>query len=598
MAQMMTGKKQNLLYALLLSVMVVILTRIGVWKQADAWVQDMLFQQPRYTDGEVVVFGIDEKALGSDTSYRTKNREMMAQALEILSADPSKKPAVVAIDTLYVGEGTLQEDAHLAFAAEKLGNVITAGAAVFDSGWFEKEEGEFVWDDYHIVQYEEPYEALRDVTAQGHINAMYDEDGYMRHALWYIEPGERVYSMPYLAAQSYAKERGETLEMPKVNGKGQFYITFSGRPGTYYDGSFADLIAGEIPADTYAGKIVLIGPYAAGLQDSYVTSIDRAQAMYGVEIQANIIQQMLSGNYKAEVPDGIQLAVLFLTCFIVAFLLFRWKLAPASLLCGGLGVLSLVLGYWSYSAGRIWHLLWIPAGILILYVVSLGLYYLRAAAQKKQITKTFERYVAPQIVREILKEDPGKLSLGGKMCDIAVLFVDVRGFTSMSERLEPEKVVYILNRYLSMASGCVEEYQGTLDKFVGDAMMAFWGAPLAQEDIVYRAVRAAQAIVEGAERISRELKDEIGEELAVGVGVHFGPAVVGNMGAERHMDYTAIGDTVNTAARLEANAPGGEVYISRAVADALAGRIEAESLGNSIKLKGKQDGFEILRLKK
>ena len=99
MAQMMTGKKQNLLYALLLSVMVVILTRIGVWKQADAWVQDTFFQQPRYTDGEVVVFGIDEKALGSDTSYRTKNREMMAQALEILAADPSKKPAVVAIDT-------------------------------------------------------------------------------------------------------------------------------------------------------------------------------------------------------------------------------------------------------------------------------------------------------------------------------------------------------------------------------------------------------------------------------------------------------------------------------------------------------------------
>ena len=158
-----------------------------------------------------------------------------------------------------------------------------------------------------------------------------------------------------------------------------------------------------------------------------------------------------------------------------------------------------------------------------------------------------------------LKEDPGKLSLGGKLCDIAVLFVDVRGFTSMSERLEPEKVVYLLN-------------------LVGVAMMAFWGAPLAQEDIVFRAVRAAQAIVEGAERISRELKDEIGEELAVGVGVHFGPAVVGNMGAERHMDYTAIGDTVNTAARLEANAPGGEVYISRTVAEALAGRIEVEKL--------------------
>ena len=129
-------------------------------------------------------------------------------------------------------------------------------------------------------------------------------------------------------------------------------------------------------------------------------------------------------------------------------------------------------------------------------------------------------------------------------------------------------------------------------------MMAFWGAPLPQEDAVYNAVKTAQAIVEGAARVSDELKEEIGEELRVGVGVHFGPAIVGNMGAERHMDYTAIGDTVNTAARLEANAPGGTVYISRAVADALGDRIETTSLGGTIKLKGKADGFEVLKLEK
>ena len=149
-----------------------------------------------------------------------------------------------------------------------------------------------------------------------------------------------------------------------------------------------------------------------------------------------------------------------------------------------------------------------------------------------------------------------------------------------------------------MASGCVEDNKGTLDKFVGDAMMAFWGAPLPQEDAVYNAVKTAQAIVDGAARVSDELKEEIGEEFRVGVGVHFGPAIVGNMGAERHMDYTAIGDTVNTAARLEANAPGGTVYISRAVADALGDRIETTSLGGTIKLKGKADGFEVLKLEK
>ena len=195
-----------------------------------------------------------------------------------------------------------------------------------------------------------------------------------------------------------------------------------------------------------------------------------------------------------------------------------------------------------------------------------------------------------------MKEGTDALKLGGKTVDIAVLFVDVRGFTTMSERLAPEVVVKILNRYLTMASACVDETNGTVDKFVGDAMMAFWGAPIADEDPVYHAAVTALGIVEGAKKISAELKEEIGEELNVGVGINYGPAVVGNMGSEKRMDYTAIGDTVNTSARLEANAPGGTVYISRSCADRLEGRMKFEPLDHPIKLKGKADGFEILRL--
>lgn len=147
-----------------------------------------------------------------------------------------------------------------------------------------------------------------------------------------------------------------------------------------------------------------------------------------------------------------------------------------------------------------------------------------------------------------------------------------------------------------MTSACVEKSGGTLDKFVGDATMAFWGAPLPMGDPVYAAAKTALDIVRGSEALSAKLKNEIGEELRVGVGVHFGPAVVGNMGSERRMDYTAIGDTVNTAARLESNAPGSTVYISRAVADALGDRAAVTSLGGAIRLKGKTEGFEVLTL--
>ena len=216
--------------------------------------------------------------------------------------------------------------------------------------------------------------------------------------------------------------------------------------------------------------------------------------------------------------------------------------------------------------------------------------------ERQNVTKTFERYVAPNVVSEILKEGTDSLKLGGKTVDIAVLFVDIRGFTTMSERLSPEEVVFILNQYLSMTSACVDRYHGTLDKFIGDATMAFWGAPIADDDAVYHACMAALDIVKGADELSAKLKAEINEEIHVGVGVNFGPAVVGNMGSERRMDYTAIGDTVNTSARLEANAPGGMVYVSRSVIDRLNGRMKYEPLEKPIKLKGKADGFEILRL--
>jgi adenylate cyclase len=135
---------------------------------------------------------------------------------------------------------------------------------------------------------------------------------------------------------------------------------------------------------------------------------------------------------------------------------------------------------------------------------------------------------------------------------------------------------------------------GTLDKFVGDATMAFWGAPLPREDYVFEAVKAALDMMEGAKPLEKEILEKYGKPVGFGVGIHCGPAVVGNIGNSARMDYTVIGDTVNTAARLEANAPAGKILISRAVADALFGRVRFTSLGDSVSLKGKAAGFEVL----
>ncbi len=574
----------------------------GVLDNADTWMEDTWYQSSRALDGEIIVIGIDDKSIEELGPYNTWGRDVIAQALEKLGEDPENAPAVVAIDVLFSGTSTPEADQRLVDAADNLGNVVVATFAEFGVQVV-TENGSTYFDRYSVLGYDEPFDALKEVTHQGHINAMYDSDGILRHSLLYIRPdGERVYSMASTAAMIYGESTGKEIQMPPASSIGRYYVSYSAKPGGYYDGfSFSDLLSGNISPDDYAGKVVFIGPYTVGLQDAYFTPIDRARQMYGVEYQANVVQQILDSDFKTEVSKLPQGIILFLVCFFLFYLFQKTNIKTATILTVSVIVLISAINYAAYNVniggvGHVLHPLWIPVGVVVLYIASIVIHYVKTALERQRVTKTFERYVAPEIVSEILKEGVENLSLGGKTCDIAVLFVDVRGFTTMSERLNPEQVVHILNKYLTMASDCVEQTGGTLDKFVGDAMMAFWGAPLPQEDPVMNAVKTAVGIIEGAARVSDELKEEIGEELKVGVGVNFGPAVVGNMGAEKHMDYTAIGDTVNTAARLEANAPGGKIYISRSVADALGDRITYTSLGATIKLKGKADGFEVLEL--
>ncbi|MBQ2697862.1 MAG: adenylate/guanylate cyclase domain-containing protein, partial [Clostridia bacterium] len=292
----------------------------------------------------------------------------------------------------------------------------------------------------------------------------------------------------------------------------------------------------------------------------------------------------------------LQLALLFLWSAAlllvlsdrkVGFSLLLWAAASA----GWVGICLI-----AYRAGHLLHVLWNPLAATVLFVGSVAANYIRAAGEKRRITATFGRYVDPAVLNELLIRGGAAERLGGELHEIAVLFVDIRGFTTMSETLDPPTVVEIINRYLTLTTECIMRYRGTLDKFVGDCTMAFWNAPLPQEDPVYLACCAAMDMVEGSKALGEELQQIYGRSVSFGVGVHYGPAVVGNIGAPQRMDYTAIGDTVNTAARLEANAPGGKVLISRVVADALGDRAKVTSLGTSIQLKGKAEGFETLTL--
>lgn len=578
-----------------------LLAGLGVLKSLDWTAADALYQSPWTFEGKIVLVGIDQRSIEALGPYDQWGREVMAQVIETLNQDQAGRPAVIGLDVLYTGESSPEADARLAQAAGAYGNVITACAAAIEDGFSVDADGEFYRDRFAIQGFEAPYGQLLQAAPPGHINAMLDTDGILRHHLLSLTlpDGQEIPSLALAAAERYCAFRGlPPVERPPADSHGFWYLPFSGRPGDLWESiCVADILSREYPEGYFSGKIVLIGPYAPAMQDSYFTSMDHAQPMYGVEIHANAIQALLRSDYRREVGDGVQLGALFLLLLLAAAAFRRCSVkgstAAWALLAGGWPALCRFL----YGQGYVLHVLWVPVGVTILYVGCLAANYIKAALERRRISATFQRYVDPEIIKELMKEgvDPNQV---GAEVELAVLFVDIRGFTPLSEGLPPKTVVNILNKYLTLISDCIVKHHGTLDKFVGDAAMAFWGAPVAVSDPVLLAARAAMDMAAGAQALSRELMEAYQQTVSFGVGIHVGPAVVGNIGSTRsggRKDYTAIGDTVNTAARLEANAPAGTVYISRAVADALEGRIKATSLGYSVKLKGKKE-FEVLTL--
>ncbi len=602
---------KRLASALLIPVVLCAAAGLGWFDTADQFVSDALYQalSETATDGQIVILGIDDYAL-SVLGPWPWTRDVLADAIAALNADPERRPAVIGVDVLFAGAGADSgADAYLAETARDGGNVVVASSATFGSQLVVGDGG-FYMDDRAVLGWDAPFPELAAVAKTGHINAMADRDGVIRRGiLWLDIPGAyagmeaplRVNSFARTVYESWAQSRGETPNPPPETQDGFFYLPFSAHPDgngvCFEEFSVAELLEGALSPDDFAGKIVLIGPFASGMMDSYLTSADRSANMYGVEIQGNMIEAFRRGFFPRTVSASTQILLLFAACaFVQAFFYDRRVRAAVPVWLFGSGGWVLLCAVLYERFGLILRVLWTPLLITVLFMLSVTTNYVRAQRERRRVTDTFGRYVDPAVLKELLDKGGAASELGGTMREIAVLFVDIRGFTTMSEALDPPTVVEIINRYLTLTTECIMRRHGTLDKFVGDCTMAFWNAPLPQDEPVYSACQAAMDMVEGSKALGEELQERFGRSVSFGVGVHYGPAVVGNIGAPKRMDYTAIGDTVNTAARLEANAPGGKILISRTVADALGDRADVTSLGASIKLKGKADGFEILTL--
>ena len=348
----------------------------------------------------------------------------------------------------------------------------------------------------------------------------------------------------------FKERQGEAVDssMLPLDKFGQFHISYTGRPAQYEAIPYSAVLSGEVPADYFEDRIVLIGPYAIGFKDDYLTPLQVKSLMYGVEIHANIIQSLLDEDLKQELDWKWNAVILILAAILALYLFHRLQMVYSFIAVGALIALFAVGGRYLYGTGIIISIGYVVLLLITGCIVVVGFRYVQELLERRRVTEVFGRYVAPEVVDQILKSGDEGLKLGGTRRELTVLFVDIRGFTPLSERAEPEEIVEILNEYLDLAANCIFQHEGTLDKFIGDAAMAIFNAPLLLEDHPMRAVEAAWAMKESSAALEQKLTKRFGFSVKFGIGIHTGPAVLGNIGSKSRMDYTAIGDTVNTAA--------------------------------------------------
>jgi adenylate cyclase len=397
-------------------------------------------------------------------------------------------------------------------------------------------------------------------VAKGAGNAAVNPDGdgiYRRLPLLYLYKGI-ILPSAYLAIADFVRGGFDGGTIP-TDDQGRMIIHFFGPTGTYRTYPIATLInswaqiqegkSAQIPPKEFAGKIVMVGLSAVGLLD--LKSSPLSAVIPGTEIHAAALDTLLNRNFIRLPAKMILFALAFILALLagvsVSLIHKIWRVTLIFLVCLAVpwaaACAAFVLGYWLEFV--------FPEFVIVLTMIGASvLNYSIEGKERRFIKSVFRHYLSPAVIDRII-ENPKLLQLGGEKREITSFFSDVAGFTSISEKMTPEEMVKLLNAYLSEMTDIILNAGGTLDKYEGDAIVAFWNAPL---DEPGHALKACQAALECQKRL-KELRPEFlkcyGHEITMRIGLNTGPAVVGNMGSSRRFDYTAMGDTINLAARLE-----------------------------------------------
>ncbi len=545
-----------------------------------------------------------------DETFPTPEKNSAVEALKELQAEIGSVAGPKVIAHIHSAENKKDNDAILAAAIAKAGNVILgniflsrelaaetdpkAAEAYYNTLWGQpfpqmvkaKREGR----DFQIPQaweqgkgqiawgIEPNIPALADAAkSYGFINANADFDGTFRRATLLINYQNLDY-FPSLAFQAVKQYEGianeqvagyigsgglEAIELGPhrivTAPDGTILINYAGPYRTYPHYSMVDVLDGKVPSSAFHDGLVLVGPTALGIGDIRNTPFQEDTAFMGVEIQANIMDNLLHAgepgrSYLKRGPNQEAIDLAFIVAFglVMGYVFARVRplLAMASVLLA-LAIFSLFVDQ-AFLRWDMWLSFAIPAATLLLDYAGITTYRMVfEEREKRRIRRSFSQYVSPKVIQLIEREPAKYLSPGGEMKDLTVMFSDIRSFTTISEALTPNELVLLLNEYLGEMTSIIFHRLGTLDKYIGDAIMAFWGSPVPQEDHARRACAAAIEMQRRLRELNKQWAEQGRKQLAIGVGVNTGPMSVGNMGSPQRLAWTVMGDNVNLASRLE-----------------------------------------------
>jgi adenylate cyclase len=461
-------------------------------------------------------------------------------------------------------------------------------------------------------------------ASYGFFNIAPDADGTIRRALFIIRYQDQDF-FPSLALQALRQYEGipdqqiaayiasdgiERIQFghhelrPWQNATS--LINYAGPYHSYPQYSMVDVISGTVPAEAFRDKIVFVGGTALGIGDLRNTPFEKQGSGYmGVEIHANILDNLL---HSAE-PERTFLTrglteemvdIGFIVFFGLALGLWFGRSRPLVATITAAVVMGAFLGfvYFGFAHWGRWYSVVIPAATLLGSYASITSFrVIHEEREKRKIRKTFSQYLSPGVIALIEKDPQKYIHPGGEVQDLTVMFSDIRDFTSLSEGLTPDELVNLLNQYLSAMTDILFRNLGTLDKYIGDAIMAFWGSPYPQKDHAECACRCALEMIAGLDELNRKWAEQGRGPIAIGIGMNTGPVNVGNMGSDKRLAWTVMGDNVNLASRLEGMTKQyrSRVIISESTYTQVASQFVAREV-DRIRVKGKHQPVVIFEL--